>query len=33
VISRQIAEAHGGSLTVENRAPLPGCQARLRLPL
>jgi len=33
VISRQIAEAHGGSLSVENRAPLPGCQARLRLPL
>jgi two-component system nitrogen regulation sensor histidine kinase NtrY len=33
VVSRQIAEAHGGSLTVENRAPLPGCQARLRLPL
>ncbi len=33
VISRQIAEAHGGSLTVENRAPRPGCQARLRLPL
>ncbi len=33
VVSRQIAEAHGGSLTVENRAPLSGCQARLRLPL
>jgi two-component system nitrogen regulation sensor histidine kinase NtrY len=33
VLSRQIAEAHGGSLTVENRAPRPGCQARLRLPL
>jgi nitrogen fixation/metabolism regulation signal transduction histidine kinase len=33
VLSRQIAEAHGGSLTLENRAPLPGCRARLRLPL
>jgi nitrogen fixation/metabolism regulation signal transduction histidine kinase len=33
VLSRQIAEAHGGSLTVENREPGPGCAARLRLPL
>ncbi|MCI0568571.1 MAG: ATP-binding protein [Acidobacteria bacterium] len=33
VLSRQIAEAHGGSLTVENRKPGPGCEARLRLPL
>ena len=33
VLSRQIAEAHGGSLTVENRAQRPGCQARLRMPL
>jgi PAS domain S-box-containing protein len=33
VLCRQIAEAHGGSLIVENRAPQPGCQARLRLPL
>ena len=33
VLSRQIAEAHGGSLTVQNRAPGPGCEARLRLPL
>ena len=33
VLSRQIAEAHGGSLTLENRAPGPGCEARLRLPL
>jgi signal transduction histidine kinase len=33
VLSRQIAEAHGGSLTVENRTPGPGCEARLRLPL
>ena len=32
VLSRQIAEAHGGSLTLENRAPGPGCRARLRLP-
>jgi signal transduction histidine kinase len=33
VLSRQIAEAHGGSLTLENRTPGPGCRARLRLPL
>jgi len=33
VLSRQIAEAHGGSLTLQNRADAPGCEARLRLPL
>jgi two-component system, NtrC family, nitrogen regulation sensor histidine kinase NtrY len=33
VLSRQIAEAHGGSLTVENRKNESGCEARLRLPL
>jgi signal transduction histidine kinase len=33
VLSRQIAEAHGGSLTLENRRGARGCQARLRLPL
>jgi len=33
VFSRQIAEAHGGSLTLENRQDRPGCEARLRLPL
>lgn len=33
VLSRQIAEAHGGSLTLENRPTGRGCQARLRLPL
>lgn len=33
VLSRQIAEAHGGSLTLENRRGGRGCQARLRLPL
>ena len=32
VLSRQIAEAHGGSLTLENREPGPGCRARLVLP-
>jgi nitrogen fixation/metabolism regulation signal transduction histidine kinase len=32
VLSRQIAEAHGGSLTLENREPGPGCRARLLLP-
>jgi two-component system nitrogen regulation sensor histidine kinase NtrY len=33
VLSRQIAEAHGGSLTLANRTAGPGCAARLRLPL
>lgn len=31
-LCRQIAEAHGGSLTLENRKDRPGCVARLRLP-
>jgi nitrogen fixation/metabolism regulation signal transduction histidine kinase len=33
VLSRQIAEAHGGTLTVENRRRGRGCAARLRIPL
>jgi len=33
VLSRQIAEAHGGTLTLENRSRVRGCEARLRLPL
>jgi nitrogen fixation/metabolism regulation signal transduction histidine kinase len=33
VLSRQIAEAHGGSLTLENRPDGPGCRALLRLPI
>jgi len=33
VLSRQIAEAHGGSLSLANRRRGPGCEARLRLPL
>jgi two-component system nitrogen regulation sensor histidine kinase NtrY len=32
-LSRQIAEAHGGTLSLDNRDPPPGCQALLRLPL
>jgi two-component system nitrogen regulation sensor histidine kinase NtrY len=31
VLSRQIAEAHGGTLTLENREDAVGCEARLRL--
>jgi two-component system nitrogen regulation sensor histidine kinase NtrY len=33
VLSRQIAEAHGGSLTLQNREDVRGCRATLRLPL
>jgi nitrogen fixation/metabolism regulation signal transduction histidine kinase len=33
VLSRQIAEAHGGSVSLENRPDGPGCEARLRLPI
>ncbi|MBL8962344.1 MAG: PAS domain-containing sensor histidine kinase [Gemmatimonadetes bacterium] len=33
VLSRQIAEGHGGSLALENRADRKGAVARLRLPL
>lgn len=33
VLSRQIAEAHGGTLTLENRPNAKGAVARLRLPL
>ncbi len=32
-LSRQIAEAHGGTLSLENRTPERGCRATLRLPL
>ena len=32
-LSRQIAEAHGGSLSLENRTEGRGCRAILRLPL
>jgi nitrogen fixation/metabolism regulation signal transduction histidine kinase len=32
VLSRQIAEAHGGSIVLENREDRKGCRARLRLP-
>jgi two-component system nitrogen regulation sensor histidine kinase NtrY len=33
VLSRQIAEAHGGELTLANRSDARGCEARLRLPI
>ena len=33
VLSRQIAEAHGGTLVLANRAGARGCEARLTLPL
>src|SRR5262245_20640930 len=32
-LSRQIAEAHGGTLSLENHAGARGCRATLRLPL
>ena len=32
-LSRQIAEAHGGTITLENRVGVVGCRAALRLPL
>lgn len=32
-LSRQISEAHGGTLTLENRRDKRGCEARLRLPI
>ena len=32
VLSRQIAEGHGGALTLENRSDRSGCAACLRLP-
>jgi len=32
-LSRQIAEAHGGTLALENRAGARGCRATLRLPM
>jgi signal transduction histidine kinase len=33
VLSRQIAEAHGGSFSLENRSDRVGCVATIRLPL
>ena len=32
-LSRQIAEAHGGSVSLENRVGTKGCEARICLPL
>lgn len=33
VLSRQIAEAHGGTITLENRSGRPGCVAVVKLPI
>lgn len=33
VLSRQIAEAHSGTLVLSNRSDARGCEARLTLPL
>jgi nitrogen fixation/metabolism regulation signal transduction histidine kinase len=33
VLCRQIAEAHGGTVTLVNRSPGPGCRAEVVLPL
>jgi len=33
VLSRQIAEAHGGTLRLQNRVGAPGCRASVSLPL
>ena len=33
VLSRQIAEAHGGTLTLANRDDRRGCEARVSLPI
>jgi signal transduction histidine kinase len=33
VLSRKIAENHGGSVTLQNRSDRTGCEARLRLPM
>jgi signal transduction histidine kinase len=33
VLSRQIAEAHGGTLILQNRSDRTGCEALLRLPV
>jgi signal transduction histidine kinase len=33
VLSRKIAEAHGGSLALANREDRSGCEARLTLPV
>jgi two-component system nitrogen regulation sensor histidine kinase NtrY len=32
VLARQVADGHGGSLTLENREDRSGCIARLSLP-
>jgi two-component system nitrogen regulation sensor histidine kinase NtrY len=32
-LSRQIAEAHGGTITLTNRVGSPGCRAAIRLPV
>jgi signal transduction histidine kinase len=33
VLARQVAEAHGGTLTLKNREDAAGCLARLVIPI
>jgi signal transduction histidine kinase len=33
VLARQIAEAHGGTVELRNRADTQGCRAEVRIPM